>query len=225
MELAGLSCATSVAAEYPINDEGSGGRVLIVCGPGNNGGDGLVAARHLHHFGYTPTVVYPKQTDKPIYKGLVTQLNSLSIPILDALPSDIDTSFDVVLDAIFGFSFKGEVRAPFNTILDALSKAKVPVASVDIPSGWGVDTGPPQSGPALHPSMLISLTAPKGRRPFLPFISHSLTPSVGPTLLLFIAGCRIRVKAVHSQSWMPRYSIISAPREASTESQMLHLER
>ena len=49
MELAGLSVACSVAAEYSL---GAHKRVLVLAGPGNNGGDGLVAARHLHHFGY-----------------------------------------------------------------------------------------------------------------------------------------------------------------------------
>lgn len=49
MELAGLSCATAVATEYPRDHCP---RVLVIAGPGNNGGDGLVAARHLCHFGY-----------------------------------------------------------------------------------------------------------------------------------------------------------------------------
>lgn len=49
MELAGLSVACSLAEEYPSVKFP---RVLIIAGPGNNGGDGLVAARHLIHFGY-----------------------------------------------------------------------------------------------------------------------------------------------------------------------------
>ncbi len=55
MELAGLSVAQALAAEYPPEREGGAGgrrRVLVLAGPGNNGGDGLVAARHLHHWGY-----------------------------------------------------------------------------------------------------------------------------------------------------------------------------
>ena len=53
MELAGLSVACSVFAEYPPS---SHRRILVIAGPGNNGGDGLVAARHLYHFGYTVEV-------------------------------------------------------------------------------------------------------------------------------------------------------------------------
>ena len=65
MELAGLAVAQSTYdfAEKQVRpkiDIAEKIRVLAICGPGNNGGDGLVAARHLQQFGYLPTILYPK---------------------------------------------------------------------------------------------------------------------------------------------------------------------
>ncbi|GJP56541.1 hypothetical protein CLOM_g15605 [Closterium sp. NIES-68] len=167
-ELAGLSCACAIFQEYPPSLFPS---VLVICGPGNNGGDGLVAARHLFHFGYRPTVCYPKRTPKPLYEGLVTQVESLGVPFLspDHLPSPLGPSFSLVVDAIFGFSFKGSPRPPFDSILASLiappgSTAEAagipPIVSIDIPSGWDVEQGD-MAGTGLKPDMLISLTAPK----------------------------------------------------------------
>ena len=77
---------------------------------------------------------------------------------------------DVVLDAIFGFSFKPPVRAPFDVALPLVSRAGLPIVSVDIPSGWDVERGDAGAGAAdeeqngrivLHPDVLVSLTAPK----------------------------------------------------------------
>jgi NAD(P)H-hydrate epimerase len=93
-------------------------------------------------------------------------------------------SFDVILDAIFGFSFHPPVRAPFDAVLPLLASSGLPIVSVDIPSGWDVDKGPveltmkaddvrektPGEVPEgngekrfkwLEPDVLISLTAPK----------------------------------------------------------------
>lgn len=153
MELAGLSVASALVDAYPKSK-----RVLIVAGPGNNGGDGLVAARHLYHFGYSPTVVYPKRSEKQLFVNLVTQCEQLRIPVLTDLPKLKD--FDVALDAVFGFSFKGTPREPFAKILKALQDSSLPVMSVDIPSGWDVEKGD-TTGSGLQPDTLISLTAPK----------------------------------------------------------------
>ncbi|CAG9462228.1 unnamed protein product [Pedinophyceae sp. YPF-701] len=162
MELAGLSVSCSVAEVFPVDGHR---RVLVICGPGNNGGDGLVAARHLTHFGYSVSVCYPKPTDKPLYNGLVTQCQSLGlnfVPAADVADAqDLKSSYDVVVDAMFGFSFKGAPRPPFDGILAALApgRSPPPVASVDIPSGWQVDVADAQ--PGLRPDLLVSLTAPK----------------------------------------------------------------
>ncbi|XP_076864415.1 NAD(P)H-hydrate epimerase [Brachyhypopomus gauderio] len=161
MELAGLSCATAVAKAYPLQSLlKSPARVLVVCGPGNNGGDGLVCARHLKLFGYEPSVLYPKRPNKPLFHNLTTQCERMEMSFLTEMPEaeEIDEVYNFVVDAIFGFSFKGAVREPFGAILSTLKKVTVPIASVDIPSGWDVEKG---SSDGIQPDTLISLTAPK----------------------------------------------------------------
>lgn len=69
-------------------------------------------------------------------------------------------SSDVILDAIFGFSFKGPVRPPFDEVLRLIGASKLPIVSVDIPSGWDVEKGNVE-GVCLEPDVLVSLTAPK----------------------------------------------------------------
>lgn len=67
---------------------------------------------------------------------------------------------DVILDAIFGFSFKPPIRAPFDSALQFIGSSGLPIVSVDIPSGWDVEKGNEQ-GLGITPDVLISLTAPK----------------------------------------------------------------
>lgn len=67
MELAGLAVAQAVHKLFPPAPSGTHHKVLVACGPGNNGGDGLVAARHLLHFGYRPTIYYPKPSKNELH--------------------------------------------------------------------------------------------------------------------------------------------------------------
>ncbi|KAH9850111.1 YjeF N-terminal domain-like protein [Lenzites betulinus] len=162
MELAGLACAQALATVYSMEKFP---RVLVCCGPGNQGGDGLVAARHLGMFGYKPALWYPKPGSKDIYKRLQQQCTNMQIPTLDNAPDNQSlraalASSDVVLDAIFGFSFQPPVRAPFDAALPLIAQSGLPIVSVDIPSGWNVEKGD-VDGVGLHPDVLVSLTAPK----------------------------------------------------------------
>lgn len=187
MELAGLAVAQCVAELYPLGPvlplDGNGvkqkrvnERVLVACGPGNQGGDGLVAARHLHHFGYSPSVFYPKESKGEIFGRLRQQCENLELPLIAPPPlnkssfpmaPDAQTNAfkralnnaDLVLDCVFGFSFHPPTRAPFDVVLNSLATTEVPILSVDIPSGWDVMEG--NSNDGFTPNAIVSLTAPK----------------------------------------------------------------
>ncbi|KAJ4131704.1 hypothetical protein NW768_005901 [Fusarium equiseti] len=164
MELAGLAVSQAVYRLQPLEN---GRRILVACGPGNNGGDGLVAARHLRQYGYSPTVFYPKRSKNDLYQRLAKQLEDLEVPFVDDFSTALNST-DHIVDAIFGFSFSGEVREPFPAVIQALQDTKLPVTSVDAPSSWDIEDGPPKSGlgSSFMPTALISLTAPK------PLVKH-----------------------------------------------------
>ncbi|KAK0387740.1 hypothetical protein NLU13_3985 [Sarocladium strictum] len=153
MELAGLAVSQAVYRVHPLQ---SGRRVLVAC-----------AARHLFHYGYEPTVFYPKRSKNELYQRLAKQLEDLNVPFTDNFSSAIKST-DHIVDAIFGFSFSGEVREPFPSVIKALEETKLSVTSVDAPSSWDIEDGPPKSGlgSSFMPTTLISLTAPK------PLVKH-----------------------------------------------------
>ncbi|XP_065324680.1 NAD(P)H-hydrate epimerase-like [Gordionus sp. m RMFG-2023] len=183
MELAGLSCAEAILSCYPLSQLSKGGLVLVCCGPGNNGGDGLVCARHLRLFGYKPSVYYPVQSNNKFFSSLKTQIAKLDIPFLSYLPREhflIESGFDFVVDALFGFGFSAKTpkigepavsphtnsmfRPPFDDVIGKIAALKIPVISLDVPSGWDVDgrTSPSSLGAyCIRPDALVSLTAPK----------------------------------------------------------------
>lgn len=174
MDLAGLSVATAVARSYPPDRFD---RPVICCGPGNNGGDGLVCARHLKLFGYSPIVICLKPGRVQLYQNLLTQCRKFNITIYDQVPSQpLESLGNLIIDSVFGFSFKPPNRDPnFARLLNLMhhSSNQMPLVSVDIPSGWNVESGDSNIVndqvnldeslriPALKPDCLVSLTAPK----------------------------------------------------------------
>lgn len=128
MELAGLSCATAIAKTYSL-EALNNKSIIVCCGPGNNGGDGLVCARHLKLFGYNTTVYYPKQTDKELYHNLTHQCTSMDIPVTKTLPDEsaINCSCGIIVDALFGFSFKPPVRPEFVPVIELMKKSEIPI--------------------------------------------------------------------------------------------------
>ncbi|CAA22319.2 NAD(P)H-hydrate epimerase [Caenorhabditis elegans] len=156
MELAGLAAAQAIAAHYPKSN------VAVLCGPGNNGGDGFVCARHLQQFGFTPSIVYPKESRNELMKSLVVQCETSSIPITATLPTNLQ-AFPLIVDALFGFSFHPPTREPFTEMLKTVRASGIHVFSIDVPSGWDVELGAPSGNDddVIHPHSVISLTLPK----------------------------------------------------------------
>lgn len=122
--------------------------VCVLAGFGNNGGDGWVAARVLAKAGADVTVVTPVPADglkgdlaRVVAKGTV----DAGVPVVVGPPrSDLDElllSSDVVLDAMLGTGFHGDVQTPFDIWIDALNGSGTRVVSVDVPSGLSAQTG------------------------------------------------------------------------------------
>ena len=164
MEIAGLTVAKVVNQEFIKSTKNC--KILTLCGPGNNGGDGLVASRYLKEFGNEVDILYPKKNTKnPLYARLITQCENYEIKISEKICDNKEEyekmfeNYDIIVDALFGFSFKGEIRQPFKTIIEAMKKFENKIISVDIPSGFDIDKG--NIFDTFIPKGLISLTLPK----------------------------------------------------------------
>lgn len=137
MERAGRACYELLIKTWP--DAKS---ILIVCGSGNNGGDGYVVARLAKLAGLAVTVCHLAPVKK--LHGDALQAYQLMIAKgirpQEQLPRHFDV-FDVVVDAILGTGLSDDVRADLRVVIETLNQAALPVLAVDIPSGLHADSG------------------------------------------------------------------------------------
>ncbi len=133
-------------------------KVVFLCGRGNNGGDGLVAARRLCLEGWDVSVIFPGGTSKtPDSMYMLEQLKTLSVSILDPSPSPDQEEFCFsliqsahwIVDALFGIGFHGILDEPYSRYIKAVGESCATVVSIDIPSGAHCDTGCVQ-GPCIQ---------------------------------------------------------------------------
>lgn len=125
-------------------------RVLIVCGKGNNGGDGFVSARHLFNRGYQVRVILlcrldELKNDPKINYTILQRMNVPIQPVLNqaqfrALEQLLKNS-DLMIDAIFGIGLERPVTGLFYSVILALNQSKKPILSIDVPSGLNSDNG------------------------------------------------------------------------------------
>lgn len=145
-------------------------RAAIVCGGGNNGGDGFVIARHLaNHDMVIETFLAADakrlSPDAAVNHGVVVKMG---IPVR-SLVTDADlaanlprlSNFPIVVDALLGTGFSGAVRPPLDRIIRAINELDAAtVIAVDVPSGLDCDTGVP-ADPTIRAHATVTFVAPK----------------------------------------------------------------
>lgn len=164
MENAGTAIADFILQRYP-----SATRVTVVCGKGNNGGDGFVVARKLHRAGRVVEVLLLasggelKGDALAMYERLPlrpTEVNS--VQALEAESSRSLANCDLIVDAILGTGFRPPVTGLYADAIAAMNRSDKPVIAVDIPSGADSDSMTPQSGDAIaRVDAIVTFTAPR----------------------------------------------------------------
>ena len=164
MENAGRGAAELLRAELA-----PGSRVLILCGPGNNGGDGGVVARHLDAWGVPVRVVWfvaPKNLrgDAAVQFQILERsridqshcIDDSGDPALD----DLFAKADWVVDGLLGTGLTRAVEGTLRAAIEAINRSGRPVLALDLPSGLDADRGLPL-GTAVHATITATFVAPK----------------------------------------------------------------
>ncbi|HHT9114747.1 MAG TPA: NAD(P)H-hydrate epimerase [Candidatus Wunengus sp. YC65] len=149
MENAGRNVAEEV---LQMIDNQSKAKVAILCGKGNNGGDGFVVARHLHnHSIHVDVFLIARVSDILKDEDAGTNLQILlnmkipvkeifDIPGVNSILKELH-NYNILADALFGTGLSGDVREPFKTLINGVNNLNKPIISVDIPSGLDCNTG------------------------------------------------------------------------------------
>lgn len=163
MEKAGQALAEAVREDFDR------GRVAVVCGKGNNAGDGLVAARYLARWGWEVHVLLLTPSEQfrgdalRNWEALQTcSFHSTEIRSPQALRSALSHA-DVIIDALLGTGLSGAPREPMNWAIEILDASGLPIIAADVPSGLAdaeelSDTSP---GPVIHAVRTVTMGLPK----------------------------------------------------------------
>jgi NAD(P)H-hydrate epimerase len=185
MEQAGAAVAAAARALIRTAHRPAEGVVLILCGPGNNGGDGLVAARRLSRAGHRSAVVLVATESRPEtadaarnwqrLEGIeaVERIHAPTARDVGMLINGIERA-SIVIDALLGTGVRGPLRDPVSSAVDLCRRARgagVPVLSVDSPTALDLTSGEP-SDPVVNADATITFHRPK----------HGLQSRVGRVL-------------------------------------------
>ncbi|PTR13947.1 hydroxyethylthiazole kinase-like uncharacterized protein yjeF/hydroxyethylthiazole kinase-like uncharacterized protein yjeF [Nitrosospira sp. Nsp2] len=217
MEKAGLAAA-EVARDKLLNQGKT--NVLVLAGPGNNGGDAFVAARHLRSWGYKITLVFTGErcnlSDDA--RHMLDLWIASGGEITGAIP--LDEEWDAVIDGLFGIGLDQRVgrdlSGKYLALVNSVNAMKVPVLALDIPSGLGSDTGIVR-GAAIRAAITVTFI---GLKPGL--LTHCGPDHCGE---IFVRNLDLDAPALKTpSSWAVDYAyattLLPAPRPADSHKGM-----
>jgi NAD(P)H-hydrate epimerase len=178
MENAGAAVAAFVSSQYPAAES-----VGVICGKGNNGGDGFVVARKLHEAGQEVRVLLLAERSE-LRGDAAEMFTRLPMPAVGVSKNDqlkTETAravfdADILIDAILGTGFRPPVSGLYAEAIAAMNASSAPVVAVDIPSGADADVMGEQVGAVARADAIVTFTAPRPAHVF-----GMLTP--GPTVV------------------------------------------
>lgn len=174
MEHAGAAVAAAVHAIAGATGRTGKGPVLILCGPGNNGGDGLVAARRLARAGIDVVVALVSSAARPSTPGAarnwdrltgqarVTRVHTPVARDTAILATNVEKA-SIVVDALLGTGVRGALREPIRGAVELIGKARaagIPIVAVDTPTAVDLSSGDP-SEPVVQADLTVTFHRPK----------------------------------------------------------------
>ena len=166
MENAGRQVVAAIEAAYEMRLDG---RVAVLCGRGNNGGDGFVVARTLLQRGIDTAVfvvgaLADVRGDARTNLDILGRLGITVVEVNDEQAWELHFSeiarCSLIVDAIFGTGLKSAVGGMLETVIADVNAAEIPIVSIDLPSGMSADT-PHLVGDCIDASLTVTLAAPK----------------------------------------------------------------
>lgn len=163
MENAALGVVDALGERFP-----EARRVAVICGPGNNGGDGFAVARQLAARGYDVDVLAAVFAARPAADARLQRaiLERSEVPVEELSPDALDglearlSRCDLVVDALFGVGLSRPLEGPWARLVEAIAGARRPVVAIDLPSGLDGDR-PTPIGPVVRADLTVTFLAPK----------------------------------------------------------------
>jgi len=225
MESAGRAVA-DLARDFVEELEGDPIRIAVVAGPGNNGGDALVAARYLMHLGFEPDIYMAAKsedlgelcrTQLEIMEGLGASISLLREQTPEFFRSGLRAA-SLIVDGLLGTGVSGALREPYRTWVGDINAAGRDVVAVDMPTGIDAGSGS-VAGPAVQASATVTMAAPKVGMLLYPaatYVGELWVAQIGipPSILADVGGRYHILTKQQFFYWLPHRSPLANKRSA-----------